>query len=79
MQRVLVTADLPSWDLQLRSDPPSSAELRARSDSTFLKPGSDQSEAQQQAVNSPPDRVPWALTATSTVSTRPVGHATRGT
>ena len=24
-QRVLVTADLPSWDLQLRSDPPSYA------------------------------------------------------
>ena len=22
VQRVLVTADLPSWDLQLRSDPP---------------------------------------------------------
>ena len=22
MQRVLVTTDLPSWDLQLRSDPP---------------------------------------------------------
>ena len=25
MQRVLVTTDLPSWDLQLRSDPPSYA------------------------------------------------------
>ena len=25
VQRVLVTADLPSWDLQLRSDPPSYA------------------------------------------------------
>ena len=25
VQRVLVTTDLPSWDLQLRSDPPSYA------------------------------------------------------
>ena len=35
MQRVLVTADLPSWDLQLRSDPPSYA-LGATTNYSYL-------------------------------------------
>ena len=47
VQRVLVTSDLPSWDLQLRSDPPSYA-LGATTKLLHVLHG---------GVNMPPDEI----------------------